>query len=300
VTEPSVSENVVPQKQPTHPMDSWLRQDRLPHIWCPGCGIGIAFSATIAAIKESDFPREKISIVSGIGCSSRAAGYLNIDSFHTTHGRAIPFATGLKLANPDLKVFLFAGDGDLFSIGGNHFIHAARRNMDLTIICINNYIYGMTGGQFSPGTPMGAMSSTSPYGNQDTPFNLPHLAEAAGAAFVARWTTAHVRQLKKAISTAFQKRGFTFVEVISPCPTVYGRRNKQPFGIQMMKTLLETSQINHNARGHEWDILLDKPVVLGNFIDRERETFVERQKAFQEHMETYLSEKEIKGGTYGD
>lgn len=299
MSDPNITPNT-PTKQLTHPMDSWLRQDRLPHIWCPGCGIGIAFSAMIGALQESGYPREKLAIVSGIGCSSRAAGYLQIDSFHTTHGRALPFATGLKLANPELKVFVFAGDGDLSAIGGNHFIHAARRNMDLNIICINNYIYGMTGGQESPGTPFGAISSTTPYGNQDTPFNLPHLAEAAGASFVARWTTAHPRQLKKAILTSFQKKGFTFLEVISPCPTVYGRRNKQPFGIQMMKNLLETSKINHDARGHEWDIALDKPVVIGNFIDREQETFVERQKAFQERMDAYFADKEIKGGSYGD
>lgn len=275
-----------------HPMDKWLRQDRLPHIWCPGCGTGVAFSAVIAAMQESGIPQDDFAIVSGIGCSSRAAGYLNIDSFHTTHGRAIPFATGLRLAKQNMKIFLFAGDGDLFSIGGNHFIHAARRNVDLTVICINNYIYGMTGGQFSPGTPTGAITSTSPYGNLDTPFNLPHLADAAGAVFVARWTTAHIVQLKQAIKKAFLTKGFSFVEVISPCPTVYGRRNKQPLGIQMMKTLKETSIINHNARGHELDIELNKPIIIGNFIERERETFLQKQQAFQKRMDEWFDVKE--------
>lgn len=281
---------ITEEKNLVHPMDNWLRQDRLPHIWCSGCGIGPAFSTTISALRESGVPREQFAIVSGIGCSSRAAGYLKIDSFHTTHGRAIPFATGLKLAKPDMKVFLFAGDGDLFSIGGNHFIHAARRNMDLTIICINNFIYGMTGGQTSPGTPFGAISSTSPYGNEDMPFNLPALADAAGAVYVARWTSAHVRQLKKSIQRAFQKKGFSFIEVISPCPTVYGRRNKFPTGIQMMKNLVETSQIKDTARGSEFDIHIGKPIILGNFIDRERETFVEKHQAFQQRMEQKLKE----------
>jgi 2-oxoglutarate ferredoxin oxidoreductase subunit beta len=284
----------------THPIDPMLRQDRLPHIWCPGCGIGIAFAATVSAIKESGCPADSFAIVSGIGCSSRAAGYMKVDSFHTTHGRAIPFATGLKLANPDMHVFIFAGDGDLFAIGGNHFIHAARRNMDLTIICINNFIYGMTGGQASPTTPTSAISTTSPYGNEDTPFNLPQLAYAAGAVFVARWTVVHVNQLKKAIATAFSKKGFTFVEVLSPCPTVYGRHNKQPLGIQMMKSLKELSQINHNARGHELDIGLGKPILVGNFYDEPRPTYIEKQKAFQERMDNFFLEKEKKGVPYGD
>ena len=278
----------------SHPMDPWLRQERLPHIWCPGCGIGVAFSCTIAVMKESGKPKDSFAIVSGIGCSSRAAGYLHVDSFHTTHGRSIPFATGLKLANPDLHVLVFAGDGDLFAIGGNHFIHAARRNIDLTVICINNYIYGMTGGQFSPGTPTGAISSTSPYGNEDTPFNLPHLAEAAGAVYVARWTTAHVRQLKKSIATAFDKKGFTFVEVISPCPTVYGRRNRMPFGIQMMKEMHEKAQIKHEAKRNDLDIEMGKPIIVGNFVNEQRQTFLERHHDFQQRMNVFFEDKERK------
>ncbi|HON43782.1 MAG: 2-oxoacid:ferredoxin oxidoreductase subunit beta [Planctomycetes bacterium] len=283
-----MTENIKPQ----HPMDNWLRQDRLPHIWCPGCGIGVAFSSLISALQELNIPKNDYAIVSGIGCSSRAAGYIDIDSFHTTHGRAIPFATGLKLVKPNMKVFLFAGDGDLFSIGGNHFIHAARRNVDLTVICLNNHIYGMTGGQFSPGTPYGAITSTSPYGNEDTPFNFPHLADAAGAVFVARWTSAHPLQLKQAIKKALNIDGFSFIEVIGPCPTVYGRRNRQPLGVQMMKNLKETSVINNKASGHELDIELGKPIIIGNFVERQRETFVQRQKAFQVRMDEWFEKKE--------
>lgn len=275
-----------------HPMDSMLRQDRLPHIWCPGCGIGTAFSAVIETIKKSGTPADKYAIVSGIGCSSRSAGYLKIDSFHTTHGRSIPFATGLKLVKPEMKVFVFAGDGDLFAIGGNHFIHAARRNLDITVICSNNYIYGMTGGQFSPGTPKDAISSTSPYGNQDTPFSFVNLAKASGAVFVARWTTTHLPQMQKAISKAFDKRGFSFVEIINPCPTVYGRRNKQRLGVQMMRALKENSKIDHKAQDDDLNIEIGKPIILGNFVDKERETFTDRMKAMTERVNKHLEEKE--------
>jgi 2-oxoglutarate ferredoxin oxidoreductase subunit beta len=163
-----------------HPMDRFLRQDRLPHIWCSGCGLGTALNCFLGALIKSKLDPDKVAVVSGIGCSGRAAGYVNMDSFHTTHGRAIPFATGLKLANPALKVVVFSGDGDLIAIGGNHFIHAARRNMDLTVICVNNFIYGMTGGQLAPTTPTTARTSTSPTGNRDHPFNLAYLAAQAG------------------------------------------------------------------------------------------------------------------------
>ena len=193
----------MPPAQPTtpsHPKDELLRQDRIPHIWCPGCGIGSAVSACITALQKSEISYDKFAVVSGIGCTGRVAGYLKLDSFHTTHGRAIPFATGLKLANQDLNVFVFSGEGDLFSIGGNHFIHAARRNMDLTVICVNNMNYGMTGGQTSANTPVGAKTTTSPYGNKEAPLNLPSLAAACGAVYVARWLSLDVRRLAQAIS----------------------------------------------------------------------------------------------------
>ena len=157
----------------TNPMSQYLRMDRIPHIWCSGCGLGTTVNCFVRAIEGCDIPLDQISVVSGIGCTGRVAGYLKLDSFHTTHGRPIPFATGLKLANPKLKVVVYSGDGDLFAIGGNHFIHAARRNMDLTVICVNNFTYGMTGGQVTPTTPMDAIASTTPYGNIEEPFNLP-------------------------------------------------------------------------------------------------------------------------------
>ena len=167
-----------------HPMDELLRGERLPHIWCQGCGLGTALTTFIAALQwleeNRDWDLDKVAVVSGIGCTGRIAGYIRLDSFHTTHGRAVPFATGLYLSNPELKVVVFSGDGDLIAIGGNHFIHAARRNLNLTIICVNNFNYAMTGGQLAPTTPEDAYSSTSPYGNYEHPFNLPLLAASCG------------------------------------------------------------------------------------------------------------------------
>src|SRR5215472_7967126 len=170
---------------PQNPVEPFLRTERIPHIWCPGCGIGTTVNCFTRALLDSKLDLDKISVVSGIGCSGRVAGYLKLDSFHTTHGRAIPFATGLKLANPDLNVVVYSGDGDLFAIGGNHLIHAARRNMDLKIICVNNMVYAMTGGQTAPTTPAQSVTATSPYGTYDSSFNLPYLVEAAGAVYVA-------------------------------------------------------------------------------------------------------------------
>ncbi|UCF82592.1 MAG: 2-oxoacid:ferredoxin oxidoreductase subunit beta, partial [Desulfobacteraceae bacterium] len=233
--------------QQRHPKDDLLRGDRIPHIWCPGCGIGSSLSATITTLQKTGIDYDELAIVSGIGCTGRAAGYLNLDSFHTTHGRAIPFATGLKLAKPGLKVFIFSGDGDLFSIGGNHFIHAARRNIDLTVICVNNMNYGMTGGQVSANTPIGARTTTSPYGNTEVPLNLPSLAGACGAVYVARWLSLDVRRLAQSIHDALIKPGFSFVEVIAPCPTAFGRRNRMGSSLEMIKLYNKNSVIRNGV-----------------------------------------------------
>jgi len=258
-----------------HPMDALLRQDRLPHIWCSGCGLGTSLGCFIAALQKSGLNLDQVVIVSGIGCSGRTAGYLMLDSFHTTHGRAIPFAIGLKLANPELKVVVYSGDGDLIAIGGNHFIHAARRNMDLTVICINNFNYGMTGGQVGPTTPVQAITTTSPYGNYEHPFNLPYLAAASGAVYVARWTTLHARQLEQAMLEALTRKGFSFVEVISPCPTLYGRMNKQRTGLQQMEYYREKSVIQHGADPRRADIRLEGEIIVGTFLDVEKETYLQ-------------------------
>lgn len=256
-----------------HPSDLFLKEGRIPHIWCPGCGLGIVLTAYIKAVEESGIDKDKFCVVSGIGCTGRIAGYLNEDSYHTTHGRAIPFATGVKLGKPGLTVSVISGDGDLFAIGGNHFIHAARRNMDLKILCVNNFNYGMTGGQAAPTTPILAKTTTTPYGNVEHPFNLPYVAAASGAVYVARWTTVHARQLKQALIEAFNKKGFTFVEAISPCPTGYGRPNKIGSGLDEMKSYMDKSIIRHGMDPVKAYINLGDPIIVGKFLDIEKPTF---------------------------
>jgi 2-oxoglutarate ferredoxin oxidoreductase subunit beta len=216
-----------------------------------------------------------VSVVSGIGCSGRVAGYLRLDSFHTTHGRAIPFATGLKMANRKLKVVVFSGDGDLISIGGNHFIHAARRNVDLTVICVNNFNYAMTGGQVGPTTPISAVCSTTPFGNYEHPFNLPGLAASSGAVFVARWTTLHVRRLIESFEQALTKKGFSFVEVISACPTLYTRKNKLGSGLDLMRYFQEKSTIRNGAPPDSTAIEFGGEIIVGKFVDIEKDAFHE-------------------------
>ena len=271
-----------------HPLEYVLRVDRLPHIWCPTCGIGTAVTAFVTALEQLAVPLDRVAVVSGIGCSGRIAGYVKLDSFHTTHGRAIPFATGLKLAKPELEVVVFSGDGDLFSIGGNHFIHAARRNMDITVICVNNFNYAMTGGQLGPTTPKGARATTVPYGNYEQPFNLPYLADTCGAVYVSRWTTLHVRRLAKSIAGAIDKKGFSFVEAISPCATLYARRNRLGSGLDLMKFYHRSSVIRHGAETREVDIEFQEPIVVGNFVDRDRPTHLEN---YNSHMSQLWGDK---------
>ena len=257
-----------------HPLDKVIRSERIPHIWCPGCGIGIAMRCYAQAILDSGIPLEKHIVVSGIGCTGRVAGYMKLDSYHTTHGRAIPFAIGLKLANPSLMVTVFSGDGDLISIGGNHLIHAARRNMDIKVICINNFNYGMTGGQAGPTTPKGARATTAPYGNPELPFNLPYLMAAAGANFVSRWTTIHIRQVKEDIGYVFQRRGFAFLEVLAPCPVGFGKSNSIEDGLEEMMLYRQRSVLvrDGDVRADELviDLREDVPIYVGRFVDRDR------------------------------
>jgi 2-oxoglutarate ferredoxin oxidoreductase subunit beta len=266
-----------PQMVDHHPLDDLIRADRMPHIWCPGCGIGIAMRCYAQGILDSDVPIDNHVVVSGIGCSGRVAGYMNIDSYHTTHGRAIPFATGIKLAKPELMVTVFSGDGDLVAIGGNHLIHAARRNVDLKVICINNFNFGMTGGQFGPTTPKGSMAPTAPYGNPELPFNLPYLLAASGANYVCRWTTLHARQLKEAILESFRKPGFTFVEVLAPCPVGYGKSNNINDGLEEMELYRTRCQLVRDGDVRDDELVIDfredKPIYIGKFIDRNRPAY---------------------------
>jgi 2-oxoglutarate ferredoxin oxidoreductase subunit beta len=261
-----------------HPKDSLLRNDRLPHIWCSTCGIGTAVSCFVEAIRESHIPEEKIVVVSGIGCTGRVAGYIQTDSYHTTHGRAIPFATGLCLAKPDLHVVVFSGDGDLVAIGGNHLINAARRNINLTVICVDNFIYGMTGGQCAPTTPTTAKTSTSPRGNTELPFNVPHLVASCGATYVARWTVLHIRRLKKAMTEALTKNAFSFIEVIAPCSTLYSRRNRLGTGFDLMKFYHDNAEIRHGADTKDVGIGFQDKIICGKFIDTDRPTFLQSYK----------------------
>ena len=202
-----------------------LHTRRLPHIWCPGCGIGSVTAAFLRVLIDLGLTREKTVVVGGIGCSSRATGYLDLNTVHTLHGRALAFATGIKMARPDFTVVVFTGDGDGAAIGGNHLIHACRRNIDITCILFNNQVYGMTGGQLSPTMNIGNKATTAPFGQVEPPFDLCRLTEGAGATFVARGTAGRIRQLEKLIKQGIEHEGFSFVEAVVPCPTEYGRRN---------------------------------------------------------------------------
>jgi 2-oxoglutarate ferredoxin oxidoreductase subunit beta len=281
----------IPVAKPTtgaNPVVPFLRMERMPSIWCPGCGIGTTVNCFARAVSECGYDLDKVAIVSGIGCTGRVAGYLNLDSFHTTHGRAIPFATGLKLSNPDMKVVVYSGEGDLIAIGGNHFIHAARRNMDITVVCVNNFTYGMTGGQVTPTTPAPAIASTTPYGAFENPFNLPYLADSCGAVYVARWTSYNVRQIAKSMKEAMNKRGFSFIEIISPCPTLYQRRNRLGDGLEAMKYYAEKSTLKNGADTREVGISYQGEIIIGKFVDRERPSFIE---CYNERLTTALGAK---------
>jgi 2-oxoglutarate/2-oxoacid ferredoxin oxidoreductase subunit beta len=260
-----------------HLNDDVIRSERLPNIWCPGCGIGIVVGAYVRAIQKSSIPRNRQISISGIGCTGRVSGYLNLDSYHTTHGRAIAFATGMAVARPELEITVIAGDGDLGVIGGNHLIHAARRNVDMNVIMVNNFNYGMTGGQHGGTTPLGAKTHTSPYGNVETPFNIPYLVAAAGASFVSRWTAMHVRQVTAAFSRMMEVKGFAFMEVLSPCPPTFGEFNGYPDPLDMMKYFEDKSVVDNNADLGQISVTTrpEDKVVVGNFVDRRRPSYQE-------------------------
>lgn len=216
-------------------IDKYMREEHLPHIWCPGCGHGILMRDVAQAIDNLGIDQEKVCLVSGIGCASRAAGYMDFQTMHTTHGRAIAFATGVKMARPDLEVIVIAGDGDCAAIGGNHLIHAARRNIGITVIVFNNDIYGMTGGQYSPTTPTGEFGTTAPYGNIDRPFDIAVLAAGAGASYVAKGSAFHAAQTIKLIENGIKHKGFSLIDCAGVCATYYGRKNKKGSAVDMMK-----------------------------------------------------------------
>jgi len=242
-------------------------------MFCPGCGIGTVMNVFFRAFSQLGIDVDECVFVGGIGCSSRIIGYIRGDSIHTTHGRPLPVATGIALANPDLKVIVFTGDGDLGAIGGNHFINACRRNADFTVFCINNNIYGMTGGQASTSTPHGAMSTTTPMGNKDYPFDLSELAVTAGANYVARWTTRNVKEIVESMKKAILKEGMSFVEIMSACPTGFGRRNRMPQACQLheyMKIRTVRRERTKSLGLDPVDLNISGKITIGEFIDRHR------------------------------
>lgn len=253
----------------------YFRKEMFPHIWCPGCGIGIILASMLRAIQSIGWEKDEVVMVSGIGCSSRITGYVDFNTMNTTHGRALPFATGIKMANPALKVIAVMGDGDCAAIGGNHFIHSARRNIDITAIIINNMIYGMTGGQYSPLTPTGKLGSTAPYGNIDQSFDIAALAASAGASYVARGNVFDVNQITRFIKKALLKKGFSVVEIISDCPISFGRINQLRTPVQMLEWIKSIT-----VAKRVWDGLTDEEkagkIPTGEFLDIDIPEYTEK------------------------
>ena len=254
----------------------YLRKDKMPHIWCDGCGNGIILKSILRTVDKLGWDKNKIALVSGIGCSGRTPGYVDFNTLHTTHGRALSFSTGIKLAKPEMHVIVVSGDGDATAIGGNHFIHAARRNIDLNLVVFNNYIYGMTGGQASPTTPTCKYASTTPYGNPDSPFDISELAKAAGASYVARTTTYHTAKMDRYMEQGFHKEGFSVIEILTMCPTSYGRANKETgvTGAEMLKYQKMNSISIKKAREME-DVDLQDKFITGIYVNRDQASYLD-------------------------
>ena len=268
---------------PASEIRSYMRKTAR-RIWCPGCGNGIAMGAMIRAIIRLRIPRDKVAIVSGIGCSGRGSAYVDLDSMQAPHGRAITCATGIKLVRPDMHVIVFSGDGDIASIGGNHFIHGARRNIGMTVIMVNNRIYGMTGGQVAPTTPYGEIASTAPYGSIEPEIDVCALAKSAGATYVARGTTYHVNKLVSCIEKGIKNNGFSVIEVVSQCPTQYGKLNKIGTAGQMLLWIKEKSITVKNAAKKSSEELQGK-IITGEFISRERPELTEEYHHLRERAQ---------------
>ncbi|WP_026896042.1 2-oxoacid:ferredoxin oxidoreductase subunit beta [Clostridiisalibacter paucivorans] len=260
---------------PNQLIKKYFRMDKLPHIWCPGCGHGIIMHSVIRAIDNLGLDKNNVCIVSGIGCSSRAPGYLDFNTLHTTHGRALAFATGIKMANPNLDVIVLTGDGDSSAIGGNHLIHAARRNIDITTIVFNNNIYGMTGGQYSPTTATGDKGTTAPYGNIDRAFDLCDLAKGAGSTYVGRATVYHPNVITKLTEEGIKNKGFSFIEAVSICPTYYGRKNRKGTSVDMMDYLKTTSiNVKSLSEKEKWNNI--EKIVIGELYNMPASEYTEK------------------------
>jgi len=243
----------------------YIRERFFPHMWCPGCGHGIVLNSMLRAIEKLEISKNDIVMVSGIGCSARISGYVDFHTLHTIHGRALAFATGVKMSRPEVNIIVPMGDGDALAIGGNHFIHAARRNIDITAIVMNNRIYGMTGGQYSPLSGYGIRATTAPYMNIDHDFDVVEMAKSAGATFVARTTTYHVQQIVDIIQKAILHKGFSVVEIMSQCPTYFGRKNKEGSAVDMLKRYKKTTTpIGSKAKKENPDL-----IERGIFVQKE-------------------------------
>lgn len=268
-------------------MQKYIRTDRQPWIYCPGCSIGVVTQMIAHAIDNLELDFSKVVVVSGIGCTGRISGYFKTGTYHTTHGRAIAFAEGVKIANPELEVIVVSGDGDIAAIGGNHLIHACRRNIDITIVCLNNFNYGMTGGQFGPTTEHEAYSQTSPrpLGNPEHPFNLVQLAASSGATFVARWTAVQARRGTKSIQRGIQNKGLSFIEIVGACPVEYGRMNVLGDGLEMHRHLLEVADIQNGLPPHEAELDYAKRIVCGEFVNIEKLEYTAVLKEMQKKLE---------------
>ncbi|MBW2047482.1 MAG: 2-oxoacid:ferredoxin oxidoreductase subunit beta [Deltaproteobacteria bacterium] len=260
----------------------YLRRDKkFPHVWCPGCGNGVVLGSLIRAIDRLGLTKDEVVLASGIGCSGRMPVYVDFNTLHTTHGRVLTFATGIKLAKPSMTVITVMGDGDATAIVGNHFIHAARRNLNLTAIIINNQIYGMTGGQFSPTTPYGSKAATAPYGHIEHAFSIAELAVTAGAAFVGRGTVFHVQLLDRLIEAAVMKRGFSVVEVVSNCHIQFGRRNEMGNPVTMMEWMRDHA-VTVGRAGEMSPEELDGKFTIGILIDEEKPVYTEEYDRIRE------------------
>jgi len=278
----------VPQGKKHHPMYNYLRKEIVPTIFCVGCGGGTVLNAYSHAIDELGIDTKNLIHVTGIGCSSWIPSpYFLADTLHTTHGRAIAFATGVKVMKPDAHVVVIAGDGDLIGIGGNHLIHAARRNIGLTVFLVNNFIYGMTGGQVAPTTPKGQRTPTSPYGNLEHPFNIAELVSAAGANYCARWTTYHAFQLKNAMKEALQVKGFSFIEIISQCPVSYGKSANMRTAVDFIKYFRDSS-IPLKKATEMTEEELEGKFVVGKMFERHRAELTDDLQALVREREALL------------
>jgi 2-oxoglutarate ferredoxin oxidoreductase subunit beta len=268
-----------------HPFHRFIRPSVAHSTFCPGCGDGIVAQAILRAIDGLDMELDDFVFVSGIGCAAWIPSpFFNADVLHTTHGRPIAFAFGIKMGLPDKKVMVVSGDGDLVAIGGNHLIHNARRNVEMVVLCINNGIYGMTGGQAAPTTPMGIRTTTTPYGTVENTFNISRLVMAAGASFVACWTAAHPKQLTNSIKKAIRKKGFAFIEVFSQCPIQFGRKTGVGSAIQMLEDYKKRSISSKEAAKLSEEELKDR-IVVGELVDLEKPEMLEEVKKMKDRAQ---------------